>query len=365
MLFCNKLIIILGGIILKVYERKSFPRTCRDLKKMKESGKLSFENAVQRSFVWKNTNKKNQMSMLIDSILRGFPIPPMYCNCIYSTPDDKVYDFVDGKQRVLTIIKFLNDEFALVNVPVYETEDGIVDLNGKKFSELPENFQDIVKTYNITVNYYENMEQDDIEEMFRRLNNGKSLTAIELTRANAKSKKQIGRIAKHPLFDLAFSEQSIAGYANEDVVIKSWIILYGDNLSLETRDVRPLIRSVEITDDQTECLMACFDRIYNICNSILSNNEKSSKKICKKILTKTHLISLVPIINQSIINNVDEDSMRNWLQTFFTTGKEATTSVLYNLNATTGSAKADSVKTRIAEITNSFNAYFENKESLY
>ena len=36
---------------MKVYERKSFPRMARDLKVMYEKGNLSFDNAVQRSFV--------------------------------------------------------------------------------------------------------------------------------------------------------------------------------------------------------------------------------------------------------------------------------------------------------------------------
>ena len=46
--------------IMKTYERKSFPRTARDLKVMYEKGNLSFDNAVQRSFVWKNTTKDNR-----------------------------------------------------------------------------------------------------------------------------------------------------------------------------------------------------------------------------------------------------------------------------------------------------------------
>lgn len=61
--------IILGGINMKTYERKSFPRMARDLKVMYDKGNLSFDNAVQRSFVWKNTSKDNRMSILIDSMM--------------------------------------------------------------------------------------------------------------------------------------------------------------------------------------------------------------------------------------------------------------------------------------------------------
>ena len=207
---------------MKIYERKSFPRTARDLKVMYEKGNLSFDNAVQRSFVWKNTAKDNRMSMLIDSMIRGLPVPPMYCNCIFEDIKNKTYDFLDGKQRVTTIVKFLKDEFPLVNIPTFEDEEGNEqDFNDLVYSQLPEDVQDTIKTYSLTVYYYENMDQEDAEEMFRRLNNGKSLTAIELTRANAISGEKIRKIGNHNLFNIAMSEKSLASYANEDVVIKT------------------------------------------------------------------------------------------------------------------------------------------------
>lgn len=238
---------------MKTYERKSFPRMARDLKVMFDKGNLSFDNAVQRSFVWKNTSKDNRMSMLIDSMLRGFPVPPMYCNCIFDDIKNKTYDFLDGKQRTTTIIKFLNDEFPLVNIPTFEDEEGNEhDYNGLTFSQLPEDIRDNIKTYNFTVYYYENMEHEDAEEMFRRLNNGKSLTAIELTRANAISKEKICHLAKHEIFNIALSEKSLAAYANEDIVIKTWILLYGKKKSFETKNIRPAMRETVIADDQVE-----------------------------------------------------------------------------------------------------------------
>lgn len=238
---------------MKTYERKSFPRTARDLKVMSEKGSLSFDNAVQRSFVWKNTSKDNRMSMLIDSMMRGFPVPAMYCNCIYEDVKSKIYDFLDGKQRVTTIVKFLKDEFPLVNIPTFEDEEGNEqDFNGLVYSQLPEEVQDTIKTYSLTVYYYENMDQEDAEEMFRRLNNGKSLTAIELTRANAASGDKIRRMASHDLFDLALSEKSLASYANEDVVIKTWVLLYSDKKSFETKHIRPIMKESIITEDQVE-----------------------------------------------------------------------------------------------------------------
>lgn len=302
---------------MKIYERKSFPRTARDLKTMYEKGNLSFDNAVQRSFVWKNTTKDNRMSMLIDSMIRGLPIPPMYCNCIFEDVKNKTYDFLDGKQRVNTIVKFLKDDFSLINIPTFEDEEGNEnDFNGLTYSQLPEDIQDTIKTYSLTVYYYENMDQEDAEEMFRRLNNGKSLTAIELTRANAISGEKIRKIANHNLFNIAMSEKSLASYANEDVVIKTWILLYGDKKSFETRCVRPIMKESIITEDQVGEINKIYDTFLNICKGL--KEEKS--KVAKKILGKNHLISLMSIIQKAVRENIDLEIVKEWVVDFFETG---------------------------------------------
>lgn len=314
---------------MKIYERKSFPRMARDLKTMYEKGNLSFDNAVQRSFVWKNTSKDNRMSMLIDSMMRGFPVPPMYCNCIFDDVKNKTYDFLDGKQRVTTIVKFLKNEFMLINIPTFEDEDGNEqDFNGLMYSQLPEDVQDTIKTYSLTVYYYENMEQEDAEEMFRRLNNGKSLTAIELTRANAISGEKIRKIGNHDLFNIAMSEKSLASYANEDVVIKTWILLYSDKKSFETRYVRPVLKDTVITDDQVEEISKIYDLILNIYENL---KEKKQTKIIKKMFNKTNLISLVSVFKEMKDEDICIDKMEEWIVHFYGTGtKEMSLNNKYN-----------------------------------
>lgn len=328
---------------MKTYERKSFPRTARDLKTMYEKGNLSFDNAVQRSFVWKNTTKDNRMSMLIDSMMRGLPIPPMYCNCIYDDIKNKIYDFLDGKQRTTTIIKFLNDEFTLVNIPLFEEEEIDIDLNGKTYSQLPEEYQDRIKTYSLTVYYYENMEQEDAIEMFRRLNNGKSPTAIELTRANAESINEIMKLGSHNLFNIALSEKSLSGYANEDIVIKTWILLYSDNKSFETKSVRFIMKDAIISEDQVKEMNKIFDMYVEVYNMLLDEKER---KIARKLLNKTNMISLMSVFKKAIDNSVKERIIKNWISEFFGDEKG---------NGSTHEKYNEIIKGRIAVTENAVN----------
>lgn len=300
---------------MKAYERKSFPRMARDLKIMYEKGSLSFDNAVQRSFVWKNTSKDNRMSMLIDSMMRGFPVPPMYCNCIFEDVKNKKYDFLDGKQRTTTVIKFLNDEFPLINIPTFEDDEGNEqDFNGLTYSQLPEDFRDIIKTYSLTVYYYENMEPEDSIEMFRRLNNGKSPTAIELTRANAESINEIIKLGSHKLFKIALSERSLAGYANEDIVIKTWILLYGDKKSFETKSVRPIMKDANISEEQVKEINKIFDIYVDVYNILLDEKER---KTARKLLNKTNMISLMSVYKKSIDEDIKERVVKDWVSLFF------------------------------------------------
>lgn len=344
---------------MKIYEKKNFPRTSRDFKSMLERGTISFDNAVQRSFVWKNTTKDNRMSMLIDTMMRGLCVPPLYCNCIFTDPKkDKVYDFVDGKQRVMTVIKYLNDEFPLIGIPTFDMEDGSeLDLNGKRFSELPEDFQDNIKLFSFTVNYYENMDQDDVEELFRRLNNGRPLSAIELTRATASSKKMIREIAAHRIFQTALNEKSMAGYVNEDIAIKTWILFYGDTKSFETRIVRPTMRDSIITDAQTQEILQCYDRMLEEYELIKKKETRESARVCRKIFKKTHMLSLMPIIRKSIVESAEKEKMSDWIEEFFKPAKEASIMEQYNENAKAGSAKAEAIKAREAALEESYNQY--------
>lgn len=348
---------------MKVYEIKHFPRKSVDLDKMLKDGKLSFNNASQRSLVWKNTEKDNRKSLLIDTMMRGLPVPAMYCNCLYdpAAPKTKIYDFMDGKQRTNAVVDYINNKFALVNVPLFnmdddaaddEGSDNIMNLNGKFFSELPEEFQFAIKTYSFNVYYYENLNQDEVDEIIHRLNNGKPMSAIELTRIKAKSNDIIKEVGNHALLKEILKQEAFDRYTNEDIVIKSWIMQNAEEPSLETKDVRSIMESAEISEKEKEDLVASFDRLYEVYKIILVEDEK----IAKRIITKTHLVTLMPIINRAIKEQTVED-FAEWLKCFFDGKRGASISKEYNESASRGSARKDAIKKRLAAMEYSYKTF--------
>lgn len=339
-------------------KKANLPLSAKQITKMMGQNKLMFDNIVQRGLTWETRRK----SLLIHSMIMGYPIPPLY-----SARANGGYDILDGKQRCHAIADFINGEYRLTELPeVVTEEDEEIDVSGMKFDELPEEIQDVIKDYSLTIYYYEDITQDEIMEMFSRLNNGKPLTAIEITRVKAKSKEQIQYLSNHELFKECMSQKQIGGYKHEDIIIKSWIVMYGQNKSLETKHVRPLVESVEITDEQIKEMEMVFDRLQEAHDTILINDSsKLAKKIAKRVYTMTHLISLAPITLQSIKEEIDIEVYTNFIKEFFGTEEVATISENYNSKISAGANKKESVEVRLSEIEMAYNNHLiEEKEEV-
>lgn len=351
-------------IVLRKGENNMFTKAninwnTNQLVKMINKGTITFDNAVQRGLVWKD----DQKSLLIHSMITGYPIPALYAR----KGEDRTYDMLDGKQRCSTIVEFKNDEFALTELPPIdaETEDGEeIDISGKKFSELPEDIKDIIKNYSLTIYYFENMSDDEVAEMFYRLNNGKPLSGIVMTRCKAKSLKTIMELGEHKLFKDNMTEKALKRYTNEDIVIKSYMMLTQpkSEICLDTKVVRPMTQTVEFTENDVKMLNSVFDKLVAVHQEIVdraeANEDKTQEKIAKRMLVRTHLISLVPIIWKSINDNVNTFTVADWVEKFFT-GKSGRVSCSdkYNSNCASGSNHHTMVENRWNAMETSYDSF--------
>jgi hypothetical protein len=331
--------------------------SAKQLSKMMEKCSITFDNTVQRKPCWDDDRK----SLLIHSMMTNFPIPPMY-----AAKDENGYSMLDGLQRSTTISEYLNNSFALINVPEVETESGEdIEVTGKTFDQLPEELQDNIKDYSLTIYYFDGITQDEIAELFYRLNNGKSLSAIEISRIKAKSLEVIKAIGNHELFTSALTQKALDKYTNEDLVVKAWMLTNTQNPSFETKVLRPMMETMDITEAQAEALSKAFTRIldtYKVITADVSDEKvnKENAKIGKRVITRTHLLSLVPVALQSVDGRISIEAFAQFVKGFFSGKKSATINESYNAAAGSGSAKADNVKLRITAITNAYKAYFKD-----
>lgn len=124
-----------------------------------KSKELIVNESFQRHSVWSPQAK----TLLIDSILNELPIPKIFIRTKINPKLQKTLkEIVDGQQRVRSIVEFANDDFALNN----KSEN----YKGKKYSDLPDDIQQSFLGYTITAEQLLNATDDDVIDIFARLN---------------------------------------------------------------------------------------------------------------------------------------------------------------------------------------------------
>jgi len=308
------------------------------LVKQSKSNKISFDNAIQRGYCW----DKERKSLLIHSVIEGYPIPAFYA-AKNAADSASMYDMLDGKQRSNALCEFLDDKYALSDLPCIRFENGQgeqdeIDISGLKYSQLPEELQDTINDYSLTVYYFDGITEEEIAELFWRLNNGKPLSAIELTRVKTKSKEAIQHLSQHQIFDLTLSDSAINKFTHEEIIFKSVAVLFHPDPSLDTKFIRSVTEK-EITSVQTQML----DKVYDLFLEVISEVKKGgNKKLLKIIMTKTHFITCIYTIHRAMIKeNASLPILIEWATEFFSAPPAE-----YLEASRTGSAKVDNVDTR-------------------
>ncbi len=124
----------------------------------------------QRPAVWGRAQKQ----LLIDSILRDYDIPKLYWRKTGSKPD--TYDVVDGQQRLRAVWEYFDGIFKLPknSDPI---EDN--DVASVGYDDLSDDLRLKLDVYPLDIIVLEGIEEDEVREMFLRLQNGTTLKAQE------------------------------------------------------------------------------------------------------------------------------------------------------------------------------------------
>lgn len=127
----------------------------------------------QRGPVWRLPQKQR----LIDSILRSYDIPKIYLTRLNPPRPPYDHEVTDGQQRLRAIWEFLDGKYALGS----DSEDlpRFGDLSGMTFDQLPPEAQDQVKLFRLTVAELRSATEEEVRELFLRLQEGESLNPAE------------------------------------------------------------------------------------------------------------------------------------------------------------------------------------------
>jgi hypothetical protein len=136
-------------------------------------GELIVNEGFQRHSVW----TPQARTYLIDTILQELPIPKIYIRSILDAKrQTSIREIVDGQQRIRTICDFADDKFELSSRSEL--------FRGKKYSDLAEDEQENFLGYTLTVEHLFNASDDDVIDIFARLNSYTvTLNAAEMRHA--------------------------------------------------------------------------------------------------------------------------------------------------------------------------------------
>jgi len=145
-------------------------RSVDEICSLRERGQLNLSPGFQRKSVWKEKDRKK----LIDSIIRGYPLPAIF---LYKRVDEKtgdfIFDVIDGKQRLESIFLFLKNKFSV-------KIEGETILYRNLIRQRKQNF---IKDYNLNIVFVEG-DFDAIIDLFVRINStGKALSKDECSKA--------------------------------------------------------------------------------------------------------------------------------------------------------------------------------------
>ena len=348
-------------------EKSSITWTAKQLGAMVKSGKINFDHIVQRSYVWERSRK----SGLIESMIIGYPVPPIFAKRIDDGSGKRggnVYYIMDGKQRLSTVKEYLNDEYALTTIaPItykdIETDEEItVDISEKKYSELPEAVQDILKDTTFSVTYFDNLSDEEERELFKRLNAGKPLSAKSKMLASCRDIKGLMDIGKHEIFEEMLSDKAKQNKNQVTIVAKTYLMAFRNvemgEVAFDNKTFSGQMEEISISDEEKETLIQIYDKIHNIHEELIERKGKEEKKVAKKLYTETHLVSLIPFIKQSVEEDIDDSTMADWLMEFFDTESGTSNSEEYNESSGSGVARKDNVMGRHTALEESFNEFF-------
>ncbi len=146
---------------MKNFDSRTY--SINDFLEWHENNQLELAPKFQRRSVWTD----NARSYLMDTIVRGKPIPKIFIRQkLNITTRASIREVVDGQQRLRTILSYLKDGFQInkKHHPVY---------GGLYFSQLSQVDQEIqanILNYEVSVDLLVNMPDAEVLDIFGRLN---------------------------------------------------------------------------------------------------------------------------------------------------------------------------------------------------
>ncbi len=288
--------------------------------------KYNFDVGYQREGnVWNDDAK----SFLIDTIMKNYPMPPIVLNPKLEKKTGRtLYDVVDGKQRLTTIIQFIENKIPLTS---YFSNDEIFDkdseslakqIENKTFNELQTKdgkfdiFIEQFWTYKLSIDMVYEDNYDLVSTIFDRLNrNGAPLNNQELRHANygdTELYKLLERLTKNEFWNGKLKNNN--RMQNVEFISELFFTsIKGKVITTTNKELDNLYKDYSLEKD-----FKSIEKTYKSTMDILTSFPIDYKKY-KRVCSTTHLFSLFSLA-QYIHNTgitIDFNKINNFYNEYF------------------------------------------------
>lgn len=237
-----------------------------ELMNMYSSDELIIRPEYQRLFRWSNMQKTS----LIESILLGIPIPPIFV----AEDEDGVWELVDGLQRISTILSFfgnLKDENNSLNYTECTDDMDVEDLEEVYEDEPSSNLNKWILDAGSIIKELEGFNVDTFPKKYL-LNIKRAVCRVEILRgkSNTSMKYELFKRLNSGGSKLTAQEIRNAIYRGIDPSINLLIEELSKNQTFEDLTRLSLRKKQELYDQE---LILRFIAFYNNSDSINSNTE--------------------------------------------------------------------------------------------
>ncbi len=282
-----------------------------------ELEKFNFEPPYQRRSLWSDEKK----SFLIDSIIKNYPMPPIFLHQKINDDTGKtLYDVIDGKQRLTAIVDFIQNKIPITDD---EDEDPSVDnpiagcffrdFDGGELSDYKSRFW----RYIIPVEYVDTGDSKIIDSIFDRLNrNGEPLRGQELRHSNYYGTPLINLIEesakelfwKETLSTLDHPRMQEIEFLSELV----FLIIEGHELHANQKELDALYKEYA---DKPTTNYSDLQKDFREISSYMESLRKSSPDM--QVNGVSHLYGLFAFSHHCVKKNVESDKIIPRLNDFF------------------------------------------------
>lgn len=292
-------------------------RSLQSLTKDMSKEKILLSHKLQRP---EGQWNKRQRTDLIDSLLRHYPVNP-----VYGIKEGNWTAIIDGVQRLSTVRDYIENKFSLskdIDSVIINGEEKII--AGLKFNKLDEDTKDELLKAELQIYELSDCTEKDVREIFRRQNAGKPLNnkLVRVVHESNELSATIYSLSEHPFMKKITTLAQHKSGTDRDFIIQTLMLICtnqeNDFTSFRAKDIDEfVIKYADENIDKLATLETALDKFNESFDEIkipVTTIPQVLYTGYRVVKDKKSFSKLVDIINEFLNNYDTNEEYKRYVQ---------------------------------------------------